>query len=62
MIVLAAVAAAAAVLVRRRLTGTRERVELYYEDGSMTSLEDGSPGTARLLDFARDALDAARSA
>ena len=62
LIVLAAVAAGAAVLVRRRLSGSRERVELYYEDGSMTSLEDGSPDTERLLDFARGALDAARSA
>ncbi len=62
LIALAAVAAGAAVLVRRRVSGSRERVELYYEDGSMTSLEDGSPDAERLLAFARDALDAVRSA
>jgi len=62
LIVLAAVAAGAAVLVRRRVGGSRERVDLYYEDGSMSSLEDGSPDAGRLLGFARDALDAARSA
>ena len=62
LIVLAAVAAGAAVLVRRRVGGSRERVDLYYEDGSMASLEAGSPEAERLLGFARDALDAARSA
>ena len=62
LIVLAAVAAGAAVLVRRRLAGTRERVDLYYEDGSMTSLEDGSLDAERLLGFARDAVDAVHAA
>ena len=39
----------------------RERVDLYYEDGSLTSLEEGSDGATRLLPLAHDALRAARS-
>ena len=62
LLVLAGVAAGAAVLVRRRVGGSRERVDLYFEDGSMTSLDDGSPDAERLLGLARDALAAARSA
>ena len=62
LVVLAVVAAGAAILVRRRVGGSRERVDLYFEDGSMTSLEDGTPDAQRLLGFARDALAAARSA
>jgi hypothetical protein len=61
LLVLAAAAVGAAVVVRRRVAGPRERVELYYDDGSMTSLEAGTPDAERLLGFARDALAAARS-
>ena len=61
VITLAAVAAGAAIVLRRRVGGRRERVDVYYEDGSMASFEDGSPDTARLLGFAREALTAARA-
>jgi hypothetical protein len=37
-----------------------ERIDLYFADGSMVSLE-GSAETARLLPLANDALRAARS-
>ena len=40
----------------RRQTAHRERVDLYFEDGSMLSLTDGSPGAARLLPLAREIL------
>ena len=60
LIALAAVAAGAAVLVRRSVGGSRERVDLYYEDGSMTSLENDTTDGERLLGLARDALDAVR--
>ena len=60
LVALAAVAAGAAVLVRRSVGGSRERVDLYYEDGSMTSLENGTTDGERLLGLARDALDAVR--
>jgi hypothetical protein len=50
---------AGAAFIRRR--GIRqERVDLYYEDGSMVSLTNGSPDAARLLPLAREILQRAR--
>ena len=48
-------------LLRRTAGARRERVDLYYEDGSMVSLGEGSAEFNRLLPLARDVLDAARS-
>jgi hypothetical protein len=45
----------------RRQTAQRERADLYYEDGSMLSLTNGSPGAERLLPLARDVLRKSRS-
>ena len=61
-VAVAAVAAGAVALARRRSVRRRERVDLYYEDGSMLSLEDGAPEAAPLLAVAREALAAARPA
>jgi hypothetical protein len=48
-----------AAFIRRR--GVRqERVDLYFEDGSMVSLSNGSADAARLLPLARDILRHAR--
>ena len=47
--------------VRRGAGRRRERVDLYYDDGSMVSLQDGSPESERLLALGRDALRAART-
>jgi hypothetical protein len=58
---LVAVAVGAAVMIRRRFVRARERVDLYFEDGSMATHEEGSPDAARLLPLARTALAAARS-
>jgi hypothetical protein len=60
-IVLAAGSLAGAVAYRRRFSGRRERVDLYYEDGAMVSLEGRSPEGERLLPLARDVLRAART-
>ncbi len=50
---------AGAAFIRRR--GIRsERVDLYYEDGSMVSLSNGSPDAERLLPLARELLRRAR--
>ena len=38
----------------------RERIDLYFADGSMSSLDGGSPEASRLLAQARDGLRAAR--
>ena len=61
-VTLAAVAAGAAFVLRRRVAGARERVDLYYEDGSMATLEAGDPDADSLLSHARDALAAVRAA
>jgi hypothetical protein len=45
----------------RRQAAHRERADLYFEDGSMLSLTDGSPGAERLLPFARRIISEARS-
>ena len=39
----------------------RERVDLYFADGSMISIAGGSPNAARLLPLTRDALRAVRA-
>lgn len=51
----------AVVLLRRRVTRRHERVDLYFEDGSMFSLAERSPGADRLLPLARELLRDARS-
>jgi hypothetical protein len=53
-------AAAAAFVWRRRGAGPRERVDLYFSDGSMVSFAPDSPEGDRLLPLARRALAAAR--
>jgi hypothetical protein len=52
---------AVAALLRRTTGRGRERVDLYYADGSMKTLADGSVDAARLLGLARDAILAART-
>jgi hypothetical protein len=52
---------AGTVFYRRRAARRRERVDVYYEDGSMVSLAEGSPEAATVLPLARRILDAARS-
>jgi hypothetical protein len=50
-----------ALALRKRASRRRERVELYFEDGSLVSLADGAPESERLLVHARELLTAARS-
>ena len=38
----------------------QERIDLYFADGSMSSLDGGPPEATRLLAQARDGLRAAR--
>jgi hypothetical protein len=58
---LTAASLAGTVFYRRRAARRRERVDVYYEDGSMVSLAEGSPEAATVLPLARRILDAARS-
>ena len=39
----------------------RERIDLYFADGSMVSVPSEAPEAAPLLGYARDALKAARA-
>jgi hypothetical protein len=52
---------AGSVLYRRATGRRRERVDVYFDDGSMISFVDGSPEAETLLAAARDALGAVRS-
>jgi hypothetical protein len=56
LIVLLLGALAAVIALRRQRASRGEHVDLYYEDGSMVSLEDGAGDAERLLALARDAL------
>jgi len=47
---------------RRRSVRNRNRLDVYFDDGSMVSLAAGSPDADRLLPFARDVLAEAGSA
>ena len=49
---------AGSVLYRRTLARRRERVDVYFEDGSMITYDDGSAEASDLLPIARDALAA----
>jgi hypothetical protein len=49
-------AAVAALLLRRRSVSRGEHVDVYFEDGSMISLEAGTPRAEELLALARPAL------
>jgi hypothetical protein len=51
---------AGSVLYRRSTSRRRERLDLYFDDGSMVSFVVGSPEAERLLPVARDVLAAAR--
>jgi hypothetical protein len=56
----AAGSAVGAVFLRRRSARRRERAELYFADGSLVTLTQGSPEPDGLLAHARDVLAAAR--
>jgi len=49
---------AGAILFRRR-SRRREHLDLYFEDGSMVSLSDGSPEASTVLSLARRILETA---
>jgi hypothetical protein len=53
-------ATAGALAFWRRGARRRARVDLYFADGSKTSLSEGSAAGAALLSLAREALAAAR--
>ena len=60
-VLVAAGTLAGTVLLRRRAAARRERVDLYFDDGSMVSLVEGTGDAERLLPLAREVLRAATS-
>jgi len=52
---------AGSVLYRRTIARRRERVDVYFDDGTMLTLVEGSPEAEDALSIARDALAAARA-
>jgi hypothetical protein len=59
-LLLASGSLAGTIFYRRRVARRRERVDVYFEDGSMVSLTEGSPEAATVLPLARRILDTAR--
>jgi hypothetical protein len=53
--------AAVGLLYRRSLGRRRERVDVYFDDGSMVTFAEGSVEAERLVPTARDLLAATRS-
>jgi class 3 adenylate cyclase len=51
---------AGSVLYRRTVARRRQRVDVYFGDGSMITYDDGTPEADALLPIARDAIAAAR--
>ena len=47
---------------RRWFGGSRERLDVYFDDGSFVTFEAGSPEAERLLPLARQVFVAARPA
>ena len=53
-------ALAGTAVYRRWVGGSRERLDLYFDDGSFVTLADRSAEAERLLPLARQVLRAAR--
>ena len=60
-LLVAAGSLAGAIVYRRRFSRRPERVDLYYEDGSMVSLTEGSAEAQTVLPLARRVLETARA-
>jgi hypothetical protein len=60
LVVFGAGSFAGSVLYRRSFGRRRERLEVYFDDGSMVSFTDGSPEADTLLPVAREAVAAVR--
>jgi hypothetical protein len=52
---------AGVVALRRRSARRRDRIDVYFGDGSMVSLADGEPEASTVLPLARRVLETTRS-
>jgi len=53
-------AVAGSLVYRRSVGRRRDRLDVYFDDGSMVSLVEGSPEADRILPVARELLATAR--
>ena len=60
-LLLGAGSAAGTLLFRRRLARRRDRLELYFDDGTLVTLAQGEAEADRLLARARELLLSARA-
>jgi hypothetical protein len=60
-LLLAAGSLGGAIFYRRRVAARRERVDVYFDDGSMRSFAEGSPEAADLLPVAHRLIETARA-
>jgi hypothetical protein len=51
---------AGTIFYRRRAAARRDRIDVYFEDGSMLSLAESSPEASTVLPLARRILETAR--
>ena len=56
-VLLAVGSVAGTIFYRLRVARRRERVDVYFEDGSMVSLTEGSPEAEAVLPLARRILE-----
>ena len=61
-VAIALVAALSALFLWRRARKRPEQIELFYEDGSLVSVDPASAEGARMLPIAHEAVQAARGA
>lgn len=57
---LALVSLVGTIFVRRRVHRRRDRVDVYFDDGSMVSLDEASPEAATIFPLVHSILDTAR--
>jgi hypothetical protein len=57
---LAIVSLVGTVFFRRRAARRRDRVDVYFDDGSMVSLDEASPETAAIFPLVHTILETAR--
>ena len=51
----------AGTVYERRIANARDRLDVYFDDGSFVTYVDGSPAAERLLPLAREVLAAVQA-
>ena len=59
-LLLALASLAGTILVKRRAARHRDRVDVYFDDGSMVTLDESSPEAAAIFPLVHTTLETAR--